>query len=107
MSKSEKRGMRDVFPFLLMASLFVLIDGLALLLITPFEVAGVEVFVNPNDPLNLLYFFVTMLVFTIVILLIARFGKDQLVQGIILGSTALLAFYVLYPLLAFVTSEAW
>ena len=107
MDESKKREMREFIPFLLMASLFVLVDGLALLLIDPFEVAGVEVFVNPNDPLNLLYFFLTMLLFPVIILVIARFGKDQLVQGIILGSTALLAFYVLYPLLAFVVPEVW
>ena len=107
MDESKKREMREFIPFLLMASLFVLVDGLALLLIDPFEVAGVEVFVNPNDPLNLLYFFLTMLLFPVIILVIARFGKGQLVQGIILGSTALLAFYVLYPLLAFVVPEAW
>ncbi len=107
MDESKKREMREFIPFLLMASLFVLVDGLALLLIDPFEVAGVEVFVNPNDPLNLLYFFLTMLLFPVIILVIARFGKGQLVQGIILGSTALLAFYVLYPLLAFVVPEVW
>jgi presenilin-like A22 family membrane protease len=107
MGKSEKRAMRDFFPFLLMAGLFFVVDGLALLLIRPFEAAGVEVFVNPDDPLNLLVFFVAMLAFTVIILLVARFGKDQLVQGIVLGSTALLAFYVLYPLLAFVVPEVW
>jgi presenilin-like A22 family membrane protease len=107
MDKSEKRAMRDFFPFLLMASLFVVVDGLALLLTRPFEAAGVEVFVNPDDPLNLLIFFVTMLVFTVIILLIARFGKDRLVQGIVLGSTALLAFYVLYPLLILVLPDVW
>jgi len=107
MDESKKGEIREFIPFMLMASLFVLVNGLALLLMDPFKDAGVEVFVNPNDPLNLLYFFLTMLLFPVIILVIARFGKDQLVQGIILGSTALLAFYVLYPLLAFVVPEAW
>ena len=107
MDKDKKREMRDVFPVFLMGSLFVLIHGLALLVIRPFEAADMVAFDNPNDPMNLAYFFLTLLVFTVAILLIAKFWKKKLIQGIILGATGYLAFYVFYPLLAIVVPEVW
>ena len=107
MNKDKKREMKDVFPVFLMGSLFVLIHGLALLVIRPFEAAGMVVFGNPNDPMNVVYFFLTLLVFTVAILLIAKFWKKQLIQGIILGATGYFAFYVFYPLLAIVVPEVW
>ncbi len=94
------RARADIFPIFLMGSLFVLIHGLALLVISPFEVAGIRVYENPNDPLNVVYLFLTLLFFTVAILLISKFWKKQLVQGIILGSIGYLIFYVFYLLLA-------
>lgn len=107
MNKDKKRGMKDVFPVFLMGGLFVFIHGLALLVIRPFEAAGMVVFGNPNDPMNIVYFFLTLLVFTVAILLIAKFWKKELIQGIILGATGYFAFYVFYPLLAIVVPEVW
>lgn len=102
--------MKDVLPFFLMGSLFVLIYGLALLVSRPFEAAGLVVFENSSDPMNLAFFILALIGFTAVILLISKFKKKtapRIVQGIILGATGYLAFYVLYPLLAFVLSESW
>jgi len=73
----------------------------------PFENADMIVFENPNDPMNIIHFFLTLLLFTVAILLIAKFWKKQLIQGIVLGSTGFLAFYVFYPLLALVVPEVW
>src|SRR3990170_9066830 len=105
MSEVKKKKMKDFLPAFLMGGLFIVVQGLALLVIRPFESAGIGVFENPDDPLNLVYFFSAMLLFTIVILLISKFWKKQLVQGLILFSTASMAFYVFYPLLTFVVSE--
>ena len=107
MNKDKKREMKDIFPVFLMGGLFVLIHGLALLAIRPFEAAGMVVFGNPNDPVNIVYFFLTLLVFTAAILLIAKFWKKELIQGIVLGATGYFAFYVFYPLLAIVVPEVW
>lgn len=105
MNESKKRKIAGFFPIFLMGGLFVLIYGLALLVVSPFEAAGVEAFVNPNDPLNLLYFFLSLILFTVAILLISKFWKKQLVQGIVLGATGLLTLYVFYPLLAIIFPE--
>lgn len=97
--------MKDEFPIFLMGGLFVLIYSLALLVIGPFEAAGLVVFENPNDPMNLVYFILPLIGFTAVLLLIAKFWKKQIVQGIILGATGYLTFYVLYLLFSAALSE--
>jgi len=107
MNKVKRREMKDIFPVFLMGGLFVLIDSLALLVTAPFESVGVIAFENPNDPMNLVFFFLTLLLFTVAILLIAKFWKKQLIQGIILGATGFTAFFMFYPLLAIVISEVW
>ena len=107
MDKDNKREMKDIFPGFLMGGLFVLIHGLALLVVRPFEAADMVAFENPNDPMNLVFFFLTLLLVTVTILLIAKFWKKQLIQGIILGATGFTAFYVFYPLLSFVIPEGW
>jgi presenilin-like A22 family membrane protease len=92
----------DVFPIVVMGALFVLVDLLAFWITGPFEAAGEVAFVNPSDPFNLVFFFSVLIVFTAVILLIARWGKTRIIQAIFLGSTGLLGIYVFYPLLGYV-----
>lgn len=99
--------MKNIAPAFLMGGLFVLIDSLALLVARPFEAAGMVAFENPNDPMNIVFFFLTLLLFTVAILLIAKFWKKRLIQGIILGAIGFTAFYVFYPLLAMVVPEMW
>ena len=102
-------GMKAVeaVPLFVMAGLFVLIDSLALL-VTPSLVAGAGsgsvAFGNPNDPWNLAFFFLVLIVFTVVILLVSKFWKKQAVKIIFLGAIALLDVYVFYSLLTTVLS---
>jgi len=107
MDKDKKREMKDFFPVFLMGGLFVLIHSLALLVVAPFEAVGIVAFENPNDPMNLVFFFLVMLLFTAAILLIAKFWKKQLIQVIFLGATGFTAFYMFYPLLFFIVPEVW
>jgi presenilin-like A22 family membrane protease len=107
MNQDKKREMKNIFPVFLMGGLFVVIDALTLLVIRPFEVADIRLYANPNDPMNIVSLFVTLVVFTAAILLIAKFWKRQLIQGIILGATGYLVFFVSYPLLTFVVSAVW
>jgi len=97
--------MKDLIPILLMGSIFVLVHGLALLLITPFETAGLGVFQNPNDPLNVVYFVLSLVVITAVLLLIAKFWKKRFIQAIVLGSIGYMTFYLFYPFFAIAVSE--
>ena len=103
MDNDKKIKINDVFPIVLMGFLFVIIYSLALLIIGPFEAAGVEpAFENPDNPMNLVFFFVIIIVMTMVILLIAKYWKKQLIQIIILGAIGYTVAYVFYPLFTFV-----
>ena len=105
MTDHKKEKGSAIFPMFLMGGLFVLIHLLSLLITQPFEDTGMDVFENPNDPVNIIIFFAIMLVFTVTILLIAKFWKKQLIQFIILGSIAYMTFFVFYTLLFFVVPE--
>lgn len=94
----------ELLPILFMGCLFVFIDLLAFLVAGPFEAVGAVAFENPSDPLNLLYFFVILLVFTAIILLIIKFRKKQALRLIFLGAATLLIFYVLYPVMSIFTN---
>lgn len=100
MSDEKKSEPRDLLPFFFMGSLFVVVQGLALVVAVPFKEAGAQVFVNPSDPLDLVYFLASMLALTALMLLISRFWKKQFVQILVLGATALLMFYVFEILLS-------
>jgi presenilin-like A22 family membrane protease len=97
----------DIIPIFFMGSLFVIINSMALILSRPFEAAGEFAFENPSDPLNLVYFFLTFLVFTVLIILISKFWKKRAVQAIVLVATGLLFLYVFYPLLIMVVQVEW
>ncbi|MCW4007017.1 MAG: presenilin family intramembrane aspartyl protease [Candidatus Bathyarchaeota archaeon] len=92
----------DTMPMFVMGALFVVVDLLAFVVTGPFEAAGVGAFENPGDWGNLVFFFVVLVVFTAFILVIAKYGKKHVIQGIFLGSTGLLGVYVLYPLLSII-----
>jgi presenilin-like A22 family membrane protease len=94
----------EAVPLFVMGGLFVLIDFLALWATGPFEASGTVAFGNPNNPLNLAYFFSALIGFTVVMLLVSRFWKKQAVKIIVLGAIALLDVYVFYSLLAVVLS---
>jgi presenilin-like A22 family membrane protease len=94
----------EAVPLFVMGGLFVLIDFLALWATGPFEASGAVAFGNPNNPLNLAYFFSVLIGFTVVMLLVSRFWKKQAVKIIVLGAIALLDVYVFYSLLAVVLS---
>jgi len=105
MVKDKKIRFNDIFPVILMGFLFIVIQGLALLIVGPFEAAGIEAFENPDDPMNLIYIFIILLGVTAVILLIAKFWKKKLIQVIILFAIGYTSVYVFYPLFAIVLSD--
>jgi presenilin-like A22 family membrane protease len=93
----EKKSMQELFAVLLMGLFFVIIHGLALLILQPFESAGIQpAFDDPNNPTNIIYIFAVMLVFTVIILLIAKYWKKQVIQCIILAAVGYTAFYAFF-----------
>jgi presenilin-like A22 family membrane protease len=105
MNDVTEQRKHELFPILLMGCFFVVINGLALLLTSTFKSAGLKVFQNTNDPWNLVVLFVMILGVTVIILLIARFWKKQLIQIIILFAVGYTAFYIFIPLLSLVLSS--
>ena len=98
---------KEIFPIIIMGFFFVFIHGLALLVIGPFEAAGMQAFEDSGDPMNLVIFFVIIIAMTLTILLIAKYWKKQLIQFIILGAVGYTSFYVFWPLLALITPGWW
>ena len=89
---------REIYAILIMAFLFIVIHGIALLIIGTFQEEGMQAFEDPDNPINIVYILFIMLIFTAIILLIAKFWKKQLIQIIILGAIGYTSSYVFYPL---------
>jgi presenilin-like A22 family membrane protease len=96
MTKDSKKS-TEYLAVIVMGLFFIIINGLALLIIQPFESAGIQpAFEDPSDPFNLIYILGIMLVFTLVILLIAKYWKKQVIQFIILFAIGYIAFYAFF-----------
>ncbi|MCK4347623.1 MAG: hypothetical protein KAW47_03310 [Thermoplasmatales archaeon] len=106
MDEKKPVDKKEIFAVIVMAFLFILIHGLALLITGTFEEADMQAFEDPDNPMNIAYIFVIMLVFTVLILLIAKFWKKQLIQAIILGAIGYTAAYVFYPLFGSIASTS-
>ena len=102
MQENETGDKKMVLPILLMAGLFILIHGLAILMVGPFQEADKQVFEDSDDPMNLVIFFAVLLGMTAVILLIAKYWKKQLIQVLILLAIGYTSFYVFLPLSALI-----
>jgi presenilin-like A22 family membrane protease len=96
MNENKKIKFNDIFPVVLMGGLFVIIQGLALLLVKPFFNEGMQAFPDVNDPLNLAYIFVIILTVTVVILLIAKYWKKKAIQIILLGAIGYTVFFAFF-----------
>lgn len=100
----DKNLSHELLPIVLMGCLFVIIHFFALLLVWPFDSAGMQAFEQTDDPLNLVFIFAIVLGITAVILLIAKFWKKQVIQFIILGAIAYTVFWVFIPLFGMIFS---
>jgi presenilin-like A22 family membrane protease len=100
--KQNKNLTHEIIPIVFMGCLFIIIDFLALLLVWPFENAGMQAFEETNDPLNIVYIFAILLTVTVIILLIAKFWKKKIILFIILAALGYTAFYVFVPIFIFI-----
>lgn len=107
MAKKKSKDRSEIFPIVLMGGFFILIHGLALLVTAPFVEAGVQpAFEDPDNPINIIYIFIIILTFTVIILLISKFWKKQLIQAIVLGAIGYTAAYLMYPLFTLVIPKS-
>lgn len=84
-----------------MGCFFVVINGFALLIKNLFQ----PTFEDTSNPVNILYIFVVIIVMTILILIIAKYWKKQVIQVIILFAIGYTAFFIFVPLFAMVLAD--
>jgi presenilin-like A22 family membrane protease len=90
---------RDIPPVLFMALLFVASIGLAMTFAGTFNELGLRAFEDTQSLANPLIYLGIVVLFTLGILLIAKYGRRILVKYVILGSVLLTIYYVAWPLL--------
>ncbi|MFO7678363.1 MAG: presenilin family intramembrane aspartyl protease PSH [Thermoplasmatota archaeon] len=107
MPKKNYSFKKEIAPIFMMGLFFIFIYGLALLIIKPFDYAGMQAFKDSADPFNLVIFFSIIIAMTVIILVIAKYFWKQLIKFIILGAVGYTSFYVFLPLLALVLAGWW
>lgn len=86
--------------------IFVLVQIGALALVEPFQSAGYQPVEDPGNPTNTLLYLFGVLVATGVMLTAFRFGADQLIRVLIVGSSVFLTYYVLSVFLPTIPSRS-
>lgn len=66
---------KDIFPMILLIFLFLTSQFLALVATKPFHEIGMTAFEDPNDPMNIIQVLLIIIIFTGIILLIAKYHK--------------------------------
>jgi presenilin-like A22 family membrane protease len=105
MEQPEQKRKHELLPMVFMGCFFIIINGLALLLSFIFTDAGMKVFEEANNPINLVWVFLAILGVTVVILLIAKFWKKQVIQIIILFAVWYTSLYIFLPLFSLPFSD--
>lgn len=90
---------RDAPAVLFMAILFLASIGLAMVFSSTFDSLDLQAFEDTESLANPIIYLVIVVLFTIVILLIAKFGKQILIKYIVLSSVLITIYYVVWPLL--------
>lgn len=101
MTNEKELQKKMLLPVLIMAGFFVLINGLALLIKNLFQ----PTFEDTSNPVNILYIFVIIIVMTLIILIIAKYWKKQVIQAIILFAIGYTAFFIFVPVLSLLLSD--
>jgi presenilin-like A22 family membrane protease len=98
--------MRKGLPIFAMASIYVVVQGAALLL-APLYAPQFSAFPDPNDPVNPFIYVFLVLVMTGIMLLLIKFGRGRIIQGIFYVSIFITMLYVFLPLLFLVDQEGY
>jgi len=90
------RWFDDRFTALAMGFVFVVTILLGMLLALPFKDMGYQAFENPQDLKIPLMYIIMILVFTGIILFLAKKGRLGIIQGVILFAMGMTLMYVLF-----------
>lgn len=91
--------MKKFYPVIAMACFFVIAQLMAIAITPTFQEQNVQAFEDPENVGNAIFYIAVILVFTAVLLTIAKYGFKRLIQAIILFAVGTTMFYVFYPLL--------
>ena len=80
-----------------LALCFVISHVTAMFLVPAFREADVQAFEDPEDPVNSVVYIAIILVFTAIVLWIAKQGLDYILQLIFLSAIGVTFIYVFYP----------
>ncbi|WP_225333929.1 presenilin family intramembrane aspartyl protease PSH [Halomicrobium urmianum] len=83
----------------IVVAIFLFVQVAALALVEPFQSAGYQPVEDPQDPTNSLAYFGAILVATAVMLAAFKFGVDEFIRLLVIGSGAWLSLYVFQVLL--------
>ena len=101
MTAEKNSGKKMYLPIFIMGCFFVIISGFALLIKNLFQPS----FEDTSNPVNILYIFIIIIVMTLVILIIAKYWKKQVIQAIILFAIGYTAFFIFVPLFSLIFSD--
>jgi len=96
---------RNLVPLAAMPAMLLAVELLALLLSRPFQAAGVAAFEDPTSVANPFIFLAILLLFTLVLLALIRFGVMRLIGAIIAASLFFTFLYVFGALAVFLFPE--
>lgn len=97
--KKSKLSWDDLGPVAAMGLMFIAAQLLAVWIAGPFTAAGIRAFEDPENVINPILYIGLIILFTIVILVIAKFGLDWIIQGIILFAIGAVMVYVFWPVM--------
>jgi presenilin-like A22 family membrane protease len=97
---------RKNLPLLAMAGIYVLVQVSAVLL-APLYMPELSAFPDPSSPANPFIYILMVLVMTAIILILIKYGRQRIVQGIFYVSIFITMLYVFLPILFLFDSEGW
>jgi presenilin-like A22 family membrane protease len=97
---SEKTGIKDYAPMLVMAGIILVVQITALLLATPMNANDMKAFENPESTANSIYYIGIILVFTFLLLMAIKRNMQWIIQLTILLAVGATMYYVFYALLS-------
>lgn len=105
MSSSEQ-SLKDYLPILVMAGLILIVQVLALFLSTPMETNEMQAFEDPTEVSNSIYYILTILVFTLFVLIAIKKNMKWIISLFIYLAIVSTLYYVFFALFTLIPSLA-